>query len=65
MRNPGRNDESVNSNSVTHDAISQDTDDADTMGFSNDKESTISARGISSSEYGGTQTHIPSEFMRG
>ena len=65
MRNPIRNNGSVNTNSVNHDAIDQDTYDADNTDLSSDKEVTIAASGISSSEDSGTQTQMPYEFEEG
>ena len=35
------------------------------MDFYSDKEATIAARNFSSSEYSGTQTHMPYEFDEG
>ena len=43
------NNESVNFNADNHGSIAQDTDDADNMKFSGDKESTITDSGLSSS----------------
>ena len=65
MWKPIRNNESVNSNSVTNDALSQETDDADNMDFSSDKEAIIAASKISSSEDGGTQNQMPWTFYEG
>ena len=65
LRNPSSNNESGNANSATHDAIAQDKYDADNMDFSSDKEYTVTASNISSSEDSGTQNQIPSEFDQG
>ena len=56
LRNIIRSNESFNANAGNHGAISQDTDDADNMELSSDKEATIAASNIASSEGGGTQT---------
>ena len=56
MRNLTRNNESFNANAGTHDAISQYTYDTDNMYFSSDKEATITASNISSSEDSGNKT---------
>ena len=62
LRNLKRNNESLNVNAVTYDAIDQGIYDADNMDFSRDKESTIAASNISYSEDVGTQTQISSKF---
>ena len=63
--NSSSNNKSINANSGTHDFISQDADDADIMEFYSDKEATIAASNVSSSEYGGTQNLMPYEFEEG
>ena len=62
LRKPIKNNESVNVNAGTHDEISQDKNDADNMEFSSDTEAIIIASDIFSSEDGGTQNQMPSEF---
>ena len=62
LHNPISNNKPVNANDCTHGAIALDTYDTDNMEFSSEKEATIAARNISSSEDSGTQNHIPPNF---
>ena len=59
------NNESVNVNAGTHDSIYKNTYDADNMEFFIDKEATITASNISSSEVCVNQPQMFSEFEEG